>query len=64
MLSPPLEMKPLSILAKASEGEKLNFCRSVLFHMKTRVGLKYLVNDCGCSHTDMDGFIPATASSR
>ena len=25
---------------------KLNFCRSGLFHMKTRVSLRYFVNDC------------------
>ena len=44
--------------------EKLNFCRSALFHMKTRVGLKYFLNDCGYSHMDLDGFIPVAANSR
>ena len=26
---------------------KLNFSRSALFHMKTKVSLKYFVKDCG-----------------
>ena len=43
---------------------KLNFCRSALFNMKTRVSLKYLGNNCGCSHMDMNGFRPVTARSR
>ena len=42
----------------------LNPYRSALFHMKTRVGLKCLVNDCSCSHMDMYGSRPVTASSR
>ena len=32
--------------------------------MKTRAGLKYFANDCGCSHMDMDGLRPVAASSR
>ena len=32
------------------EKQKLNFSRSALFHRKTRVSLKYFVNDCS-SHT-------------
>ena len=32
--------------------------------MKTRVGPKCFVNDCGCSHMDMDVSRPVTASSR
>ena len=32
--------------------------------MKTRVCVKYFVNNCGCSNMDMDGFNPVTASSR
>ena len=30
--------------------QKLNFSRSALFHMKTRVSLKYFVNDCFWKH--------------
>ena len=41
----------------------MNFCPSALFHMKTRAGIKCFVNDCGCSHINMDGFRPVTASS-
>ena len=32
--------------------------------MKTRVGLKYFVTNCGCSHMDIDGVRPVTARSR
>ena len=40
-------MKILSILVKHSSKEKkLNFSRSTLFHMKTRLCLKYFVHDC------------------
>ena len=39
-------MKILLILAKIIEKQKLNFSCSALFHMKTRVSLKYFVNDC------------------
>ena len=35
------------MLAKSLEKQKLNFSCSALFHMKTRVSLKYFVNDCG-----------------
>ena len=35
------------MLAKSYEKQKLNFSCSALFHMKTRVSLKYFVNDCG-----------------
>ena len=42
----PAKMKVLSILAKSLEKQEVNFSRSTLFHMKTRVGLKYFVNDC------------------
>ena len=31
---------------RAVENRKSNFSRSALFHMKTRVCLKYFVNDC------------------
>ena len=37
----------LSVLVKISWKQKLNFPRSALFHMNTRVCLKYLGNDCG-----------------
>ena len=39
-------MKILLLLAKAIEKQKLNSSRSGLFHIKTRVSLKYFVNDC------------------
>ena len=39
-------MKILLILAKTLAAQKLNFSRSQLFHIKTRVSLKYFVNDC------------------
>ena len=39
-------MKILLILGKTLEKQKLNFSRSALFQMKTRVSLKYFVNDC------------------
>ena len=42
----PAKMKVLSILAKSLEKQEVNFSRSTLFHMKTRVDLKYFVNDC------------------
>ena len=44
--SPPQKMKILSILTKTPEKWKLNFFRSALFHMKTRICLKYFVYDC------------------
>ena len=37
-------------LTLAKNSWKKKFCRSALFHMKTRVSLKYFVNDCGSSH--------------
>ena len=36
----------LSILFKTPWKWKLNFSRSALFHIKTRVCVKYFVNDC------------------
>ena len=39
-------MKILSILEKTVEKKKLNFSRNTLFHIKTRVCLKYFVNGC------------------
>ena len=44
----PAKMKILSILAKNSWKKKLEFSRSGLFHMETRVSLKYFVNRCRC----------------
>ena len=38
-------MKILLIPAKTLEKQKSNISHSALFHMKTRVGLKYFVND-------------------
>ena len=46
-LSPLVKMNVLLILAKALEKQKLNFSRSALVCMKTRVSLKYFVNDYG-----------------
>ena len=46
MPSLPTKMNVLLILAKAFEKQKLNFSRGALFHMKTRVRLKYFVGDC------------------
>ena len=40
-------MKILLVQQKTLE-EKKNFFRSALFHMKTIVSLRYLVNDCSC----------------
>ena len=42
----PAKIKILSILAKALEKQKLNFSRSELFRMETRISLKYFVNGC------------------
>ena len=41
----PLKMKFLSILAKTSLKQRMNFSRSVLFHMKISACLKYFVRD-------------------
>ena len=41
MISPPLEMKILPVLAEVSWKKKLNFYRSALFLMKTRFCVKY-----------------------
>ena len=46
MTSRKLNMKILSVLAKSLEKQQLNFSRSTVFHMKTRVCLKYFVKDC------------------
>ena len=46
VLSPTSEIKICQYLRKSSEKHKLKFFRSTLFHMKTRVSLKYFVNDC------------------
>ena len=39
--SPPAKIKVLLILAKTFEKQKFDFSRSALFHMGTRVSLKY-----------------------
>ena len=46
MPSLPAKMKILLIIAKNLKKQTLNFSRSALFRMKTRVSLKYFVNDC------------------
>ena len=43
--TPPHEMKILSALPEIAEKQKLNFSNSVLFHMKTKVCLKYFASD-------------------
>ena len=43
------KMKILLILAKTLEKQKLSFSCSALFHMKTKVSLKYFVNGCSSS---------------
>ena len=40
----PAKMEILLILAKISRKIEIKFSRSALFHMKTRVSLKYFVN--------------------
>ena len=46
MLSPPSDMEIFEVLAKiSSKIEILNFSRSALFYIKTRVCLKYFGND-------------------
>ena len=46
MPSGPLEIKICSMLGKAFERWKLNFSRSALFHIETKVCVKYFVHDC------------------
>ena len=46
MPSLPPEIKILLILEKTTEKWKLKLSRISLFHMKTRVCLKYFVNAC------------------
>ena len=43
--------KFLLLLGKTLEKQKLNFSRSVLFNMKTRVSLKYFVNNSNSIQT-------------
>ena len=50
-------MKILLILAKTLEKQKLNFSRIALFHIKTRLSLKYFVNDCSFAWLTMRAFI-------
>ena len=49
MLSVSAKMKILLILPKILEKQKINFSRSALFCMKTRVSLKHFVNACSNS---------------
>ena len=42
----PVKMKILLIIAKNSWKTKNNFSHNALFHTKTRVSLRQLVNDC------------------
>ena len=44
MPSLPAIIKILSILTKNDEKQELNLSRSALFHLETRVSLKYFVN--------------------
>ena len=51
VLSPPPKMAILSVLAKISRKIEIELFRSYLtFRLKTRVSLKYLVNDCILKH--------------
>ena len=36
----------VNTIKKTIEKQNSNFFRSALFHMKTRVSVKYFVNDC------------------
>ena len=46
MPSRPAEMEVLLTLAKNFWKTEIKLSRSALFHMKTRVSVKYFVNDC------------------
>ena len=46
MLSLPAKIKILLILAKTFEKQKLNFSRSALVRLETKVSLKYFVDGC------------------
>ena len=46
VLSPTPEMINLSVLAKISWKQKLNFSHTTLFYMQSKICLKYFVNDC------------------
>ena len=46
VLSPPPKIKNLSVLAKISRKTEIELCHSALFHLKTRVCLKFFVNHC------------------
>ena len=46
------------IVAKNFGREKLNFSGSALFHMKTRVSLKYFVNDSLWKYLSACNFLP------
>ena len=51
MSSPPDKMNILlKQLKKTHEKQKLNFSSSALFHMKSKVSLKYFVNNCLWKH--------------
>ena len=50
------KMKILLILLKTDEIQNLNFSRSTLFHMKTRVRLKYFAHDCSIPRTAITNF--------
>ena len=52
-------MKVLLILTKSLEKRKLNFYRTVLLHMKTRIGFNCFVNDCLRKHF-FDSNLPQT----
>ena len=57
MPSVPPKIKTLAILTKTIEKQKLNFSRSVLFHMKTRVFLIYFLHDCRCFSVNFAKFL-------
>ena len=57
MPSVPPKIKTLAILPETIEKQKLNFSRSVLFHMKTRVFLIYFLRDCRCFSVNFAKFL-------
>ena len=57
MPSVPPKIKTLAILTKTIEKQKLNFSRSVLFYMKTRVFLIFFLNDCRCFSVKFEKFL-------
>ena len=62
MLGSPTKMKILSVLTKLAWKTQIELCRRALFHMKTRVCLKYFGNHCLWKQF-LDSNSPHTTSS-